>query len=307
MRRSQRWLVAGVAVVAFAATACGSSSSKKSSAKTTTTEAAATSTTVKFTGDPIKLMVIYEKTAGVAQPDQAKGAIAAAKEITANGGIDGHPVDVTECDTKNDPNTAADCGRQAVSDKVAAVVGQFSVQSGEFMPLLVQNKIASIGLNPATASDFTSLASFPITGGAPSTFGTLPVALAELGATKIALAACRSRRRRGVVGLLEQGPRVEEHEAGPRRRGSPGRARHVELRRRRARGWYRRRGHRHGRPGCHQLRAGGAPGQSRREDRPDLHRDAPRRSRRSATARTVSSRRTRSCRARKPPTTPARR
>jgi len=188
MRRSQRLLVAGVAVVLLAASACGSSSSKKSSAKTTTTKAAATTTTVKLTGDPVKLMVIYEKTAGVAQPDQAKGAIAAAKEITASGGINGHPVEIIECDTKNDPNTAADCGRQAVSEKVAAVVGQFSVQSGEFMPLLVQNKIASIGLNPATAADFTSLASFPITGGAPSTFGTLPNALADLGATKIALA-----------------------------------------------------------------------------------------------------------------------
>jgi ABC-type branched-subunit amino acid transport system substrate-binding protein len=188
MRRGQRWLVAVLAVVALAAAACGSSSSKKSTAKTTTTKAAETTTTVKLTGDPIKLMVIYEKTAGVAQPDQAKGAIAAAKAITASGGINGHPVEVIECDTKNDPNTATDCGRQAVSDKVAAVVGQFSVQSGEFMPLLVQNKIASIGLNPATAADFTSAASFPITGGAPSTFGTLPNALAELGATKIALA-----------------------------------------------------------------------------------------------------------------------
>ncbi|MFN8037461.1 MAG: ABC transporter substrate-binding protein [Acidimicrobiia bacterium] len=186
MRRRQQWLVAVVAVVALAAAACGSSS-KKGSEKTTTSKAAAT-TTAKLTGTPIELMVIYEKSAGVAQPDQAKGAIAAGKEINANGGIDGHPVEVSECDTKNDPNTAAACGRQAVSDKVAAVVGQFSVHSGEFLPLLAQNKIASIGLNPATAADFTSAASFPITGGAPATFGTLPVALAELGATKIALA-----------------------------------------------------------------------------------------------------------------------
>lgn len=185
MRRSQRLLVAVLAVVALAATACGSDSKKS---KTTTTNAAETTTTVKLTGEPVKLMVIYEKTAGVAQPDQAKGAIAAAKEITANGGIHDGPVEIIECDTKNDPNTATDCGRQAVSEKVAAVVGAFSVQAGEFMPLLVQNKIASIGLNPATAADFTSAASFPITGGAPATFGTLPLALAELGATKIALA-----------------------------------------------------------------------------------------------------------------------
>lgn len=189
MRRGPVRALVVVVALAVVATACGSDDDKESKGTTTTAKAAgSTTTTVKLTGDPIKLMVIYEKSAGVAQPDQAKGAIAAAKQITAQGGINGHPVEVLECDTNNDPNTATDCGRQAVSEKVAAVVGAFSVQSGEFMPLLVQNKIASIGLNPATAADFTSAASFPITGGAPATFGTLPVALAELGATKIALA-----------------------------------------------------------------------------------------------------------------------
>lgn len=139
-------------------------------------------------GQPVKLMVIFEGSAGVAQPEQSKGALAAAQGINCRGGIDGRPVEVIECDTGNDPNTAAECGRQAVDEQVVALVGNFSIHSGEFLPLMAENQIPSIGLNPATAADFTSEASFPITGGAVSTFGTLPVALADQGYENIALA-----------------------------------------------------------------------------------------------------------------------
>lgn len=140
------------------------------------------------TGEPVKLMVIFEGSAGVAQPAQSMGALAAAEGINCRGGIDERPVEVIECDTGNDPNTAAECGRQAVSEEVVALVGNFSIHSGEFLPLMAENEIPSIGLNPATAADFTSPASFPITGGAVSTFGTLAVALAEQGYEQIALA-----------------------------------------------------------------------------------------------------------------------
>lgn len=139
-------------------------------------------------GEPVRLMVIFEGSAGVAQPAQSMGAIAAADGINCRGGIGGRPVEVLECDTANDPNTAAECGRQAVSEEVVALVGNFSIHSGEFLPLMAENQIPSIGLNPATAADFTSEASFPITGGAVSTFGTLPVALAEQGNEQISLA-----------------------------------------------------------------------------------------------------------------------
>jgi hypothetical protein len=58
------------------------------------------------------------------------------------------------------------CGRQAVDEDVLAVAGSISLSTDEFMPLLVENRIPSIGNNPATPADFLSDASFPITGGA---------------------------------------------------------------------------------------------------------------------------------------------
>ena len=143
----------------------------------------------KPTGPPIKLMVVFEKTAGIGNTDTADGATAAAKAINKAGGLGNpaRPVEVEVCDTANDPNTAAGCGQKAVSEGVVAMVGNLSVYSGQFMPTMVQNKIASIGLNPAGAADFTSAAAFPITGGAVVTFGTLPLALAKQGATKISM------------------------------------------------------------------------------------------------------------------------
>ena len=84
------------------------------------------------------------------------------------------------------------------------MVGNLSVYSGQFMPTMVQNKIASIGLNPAGAADFTSAAAFPITGGAVVTFGTLPLALAQAGREEDLDRPARHRRGRGPEVVRQQ-------------------------------------------------------------------------------------------------------
>ena len=142
----------------------------------------------KPSGDPVKVMVVYEKSAGVANPEIPDGAVAAAKAMNKDDGIGGRPVKVLKCDTNNDPNTAAECGRKAVDEGVAALIGVLTPHSGSFMPLMEQNKIPSIGVVAAGASDFTSPASFPITGGLPATAGDLPRFLADAGAKKISIA-----------------------------------------------------------------------------------------------------------------------
>ncbi len=47
----------------------------------------------------------------------------AEKFINDNGGINGRPLEVTNCDTKGDPNEAANCGRQAVEEGMVDVPG----------------------------------------------------------------------------------------------------------------------------------------------------------------------------------------
>ena len=184
----------------------------------------------KPTGPPIKLMVVFEKSVGIGNPDTADGAIAAAKAINKAGGLGGRPVQVEVCDTANDPNTAAACGTQAVSDGVVAMVGNLTTYSEQFMPLLVQNKIPSIGLNPAGAADFTSAAAFPITGGAVVTFGTLPLALANRVPRRSGWSGPTSQRA-GAQDVRQQHAEERQPDDRERRTGPNGRAGHVDLRR----------------------------------------------------------------------------
>ena len=149
---------------------------------------ASTAPAAKPTGAPLKLMAVYESRGQSASPEVPEGAIAAAKAINAKGGIKGRPVQIIRCDTKADPNVATGCGRTAVSQGVVAMVGNLTIFGNRFMPLMASRKIPSIGLEPATAADFTSPASFPIGGGAPVQFAGLAAALAEAGAKKIVLA-----------------------------------------------------------------------------------------------------------------------
>ena len=145
-------------------------------------------TAAKPTGDPVKVMVIYEKSAGIASPEIPDGAIAAAKAFNKQDGIGKRPVKVLVCDTTNDPNVAGDCGQQAISEGVVALIGVLTPYSGSFMPLMAQNKVASIGNVLASADDFQSSSSFPITGGIVATSANLPRFLADEGAKTISVA-----------------------------------------------------------------------------------------------------------------------
>ncbi|HXY94980.1 MAG TPA: ABC transporter substrate-binding protein [Acidimicrobiia bacterium] len=141
----------------------------------------------KPTGTPVKLMLITELSSGVTTPELPNGAKAAVKALDKKDGIDGHPVTLTVCDTKNDPNTATACGQQAVDGKYLAVVGSQTVQAGKYLPVIQAAQIPSVGNNAADASDFVSPASFPLSGGLVSTPGGLAEALADAGAKKISV------------------------------------------------------------------------------------------------------------------------
>jgi ABC-type branched-subunit amino acid transport system substrate-binding protein len=149
--------------------------------------AAAADSTGQVKGKPIILMQIHEKTAGLATKDLSDGVRAGIKQVNDAGGVNGRPLRYLECDTKDDPNTAADCARTAADKGAAAVVGSITVHP-EYYPILEQNKIASFGNIPANAGDFTSPASFPIIGGAPIAFPLLGLGLAKDGAQKISVA-----------------------------------------------------------------------------------------------------------------------
>ncbi|WP_345067881.1 ABC transporter substrate-binding protein [Leifsonia kafniensis] len=97
----------------------------------------------------------------------AKAAVA---HVNAAGGIAGKDtsVELISCDDKMSANGATACGRQAVQEKVAAVVGAFSLFGDGILPLLEAADIPYINNVAIGAMDSTSEHSFPVmTAGTP--------------------------------------------------------------------------------------------------------------------------------------------
>ncbi len=166
MRRSV-WLKVMVllGVVALLATACSDDSDSSD-------DGGGDGGGPELTGEPIELMVISTLTlppsaVGEASAEAVTGAEAAAEAVNDAGGVNGSPIEIVGCDEKRDPNETARCGREAVERNVAAVVGAFSADDTQYLPVIAEAGIPSIANFPIGFEDFTNEYSFPIQGGAP--------------------------------------------------------------------------------------------------------------------------------------------
>jgi branched-chain amino acid transport system substrate-binding protein len=148
-----------VLVVAAVAAGCGGGSSSSSSS---VGASLATASTAKKS--PIKVMLIDDVTAatGLSFPAEAESGKATVDDINAHGGIEGHPIELTVCDSKLDPNQTETCARQAVQSNVVAVVGSFTQNDGRMLPVLTAAKIPYIPGFAYDPSEFSSSVSFPI-------------------------------------------------------------------------------------------------------------------------------------------------
>lgn len=147
-----------LAVAALVAAGCGSSnsssttSSAASSSSSATTSTAAASSSKPASGSPIHLSLIADMDfppAGIslatARPDQA--AEAAIKAVNAAGGVHGHPLVLSVCDSKGNGNIANSCARAAVSGNTVADVGGFSFV-GTPAEIMNAGKLPMIGRTP---------------------------------------------------------------------------------------------------------------------------------------------------------------
>ncbi len=135
-------------------------------------------------GAPIKLMTIGPLSAPqFSLPSIPVGAQIAVNEINGAGGVDGHKLQLITCNDQNNPNTAAQCARQAINEKVTAVVGGLEDFDLQIMPLLQQAGIPWIGLT--TPDDYTSNNLFLLGGEGAPTFTGIGLALAQQGCKKI--------------------------------------------------------------------------------------------------------------------------
>jgi branched-chain amino acid transport system substrate-binding protein len=113
-------LLAGVLAAALGVAACSSSSSSSGSSGATASGTSAAAPK----GALIKIGVIGSLTGAQASSSDQGATVAPAWAdwVNANGGIDGHPVQVIVMDDKGDPATAQADGQQLASDGVAAII-----------------------------------------------------------------------------------------------------------------------------------------------------------------------------------------
>jgi branched-chain amino acid transport system substrate-binding protein len=140
---------------------------------------------VELTGDPVKIMVTGVFTSfGNDYTQVPEAAQAAASAIEAEGGINGSPIEIVECEVGG-ANEAAECGRLAVEEGVVATVGTFSNWSDDFLPILEEAGIPQVAPYPIAFSDYTSPINYPLFGGALSVVAGMGAQLADDGAETV--------------------------------------------------------------------------------------------------------------------------
>lgn len=144
--------------LALALAACGDGED----GKTVTTDP-----DVKFTGQPLKVMTTAPvATAAINTPEVITAAEAAVATINNAGGLGGHKLELIACNDGNDPNTAGECAREAVSEGVIAMVGGFTTNGTSIVPILEEAGIPWIGGPGFSADELSSKVSYPLVAGA---------------------------------------------------------------------------------------------------------------------------------------------
>lgn len=122
---------------------------------------------VEFTGDPVKVMTLAPvDTAAINTPEIITAAEAAVATLNNAGGLGGHEVELIACNDGNDPNTAGECARKAVSEGVVAVVGGFTTNGTSIVPVIEKAGIPWIGGPGLAAEELSSKVSYPLIAGA---------------------------------------------------------------------------------------------------------------------------------------------
>ena len=148
-----------VAAGALALTACGGGGGGGGS------EAGANS-------DPVKIMAFGSfSQPPFAVPEIVAGARAAVDRVNREGGVAGRQVSLVTCDDKGSPNGAAACGRQAVQERVAAVVGAFTFFGDSIVPLLDKASIPYILPVANNPEENSNRVSFQLFSGATAEIG----------------------------------------------------------------------------------------------------------------------------------------
>ena len=143
----------------------------------------------KATGTPIQLGTINQDTGATGAFPELTAADKTAFDFINDelGGVDGHPLVLTTCNTNFSPDLSQSCAQTMVSKKVVAVIGGIDVW-GTGIATLAENKGPLVGGIPVSFDSMRSPYSFQFSGGTwGAALGMSEYAVDTLKAKKIAI------------------------------------------------------------------------------------------------------------------------
>lgn len=157
------------ALIASPVTAAKKTTKKTTKKPATTaapTTAAPAATAAPKDTSPIKVMVIGTlQSPTLSFPEIQTMFDARVQGVNDAGGIGGRKISVIYCNDKQDANEAGNCARKAVSEKVVAVSGPFTLMGDSILSVLEPAGIAYVGSSVLAPKDSTSKVAFPFGGG----------------------------------------------------------------------------------------------------------------------------------------------
>lgn len=135
-------------------------------ARTTSIEDLVPEQATKAIGTPITIgMINQENTAFGSFPELSQAARAAAAFVNDQlGGVDGHPIDISVCDTRFSAEQSVTCAQGFVEQKVPVVLGGIDIW-GTGIDTLAANKVPYVGGIPVSDQSAKSPNSFQFSGG----------------------------------------------------------------------------------------------------------------------------------------------
>jgi ABC-type branched-subunit amino acid transport system substrate-binding protein len=124
------------------------------------------------------------------------------RDVNSKGGVNGHHLKVITCNEHNTVDGGNACVREAVAQKVVAVIGSYSLNSDALLPGLEAAKIPYLGGYGLTSAEFTSPLSYPVAGGTPTLVIGNGRQLVAAGCRTIALVRPDSKAGDSLTGYL---------------------------------------------------------------------------------------------------------
>ena len=122
-------------------------------------------------------------------PELTVIAHAFADSVNSSGGVNGRVLSVLTCDDQGSAAGAQVCARQAVTQRVAAVIGSYGAHTEQALPILAAAGIAFLETAEPAGAGLRSPIAFPVIGGIPiQVFGAATIA-ARRRCTRVAVLA----------------------------------------------------------------------------------------------------------------------